>query len=685
MNKKLQLLILNLFVFSVCTVNSQASPYLKIKGDTLTFGNELISRIFYVGDNGWKTVAIQTGDDGNWVGENNLPDFYFTDTLATSNKVNYTLLEDSGTSNSDIQAQLEVIVNYKNFNVKRTYSVFKDIPVMRTEFAIKGRLPNSRYSEEELRTTGVERTNKGISKRLVMDHLAIPSNHWGIQLVRFKDQTDDYNSLVQSASYMPFWRKLRLEGNLILAENNLDPNQGLAWLKESPLGAMQPNYRGYDFNINSGDWEVVGRELPRQRTFENWTNLYSTLLSLENEGGKQKAIFNLKKALTFNTRYSRPDGDMIMMNTWGDRGQDGKINEKFILEELDVASKLGITHFQIDDGWQKGLTKNSIAVEGQLWEKWSKEDWEVRKDRFPKGLSPIVNKAKALGIELGLWYHPSDYNEYESWKMDADILVNIYKEYGIKYIKIDGMEIPSIKAERNLDLLYQDVQDRTNGEIFFNLDVTAGQRGGYFTLTKYGNIFLENRYTDWGNYYPHWTLRNLWTLSQYVPAQSLQIEFLNKWRSSESYDENDPLAPQKMPFDYCFAITTMAQPLAWMESTGLPEEAMSIAPKIRAYKEVMAEIHNGVIVPIGNEPNGNNWTGFQSVLNNKEGFLLIIREGNDAEEFEFDLTNSTDGGISLKAILGNSNDRTATIRNQKLKFTLPEPFSYVLYKYKMGY
>ena len=57
--------------------------------------------------------------------------------------------------------------------------------------------------------------------------------------------------------------------------------------------------------------------------------------------------------------------------------------------------------------------------------------------------------------------------------------------------------------------------------LVFNLDATAGRRAGYHMLNRYGNIFLENRYTDWGNYYPYHTLRNLWMLSKYVPAEIL--------------------------------------------------------------------------------------------------------------------------------------------------------------------
>ena len=121
--------------------------------------------------------------------------------------------------------------------------------------------------------------------------------------------------------------------------------------------------------------------------------------------------------------------------------------------------------------------------------------------------------------------------------------------------------------------IFETVTSRSNGNIAFNVDATTDLRGGYFYLNEYGNIFLENRYTDWGNYYPHWTLRNLWQLSEFVPPEKLQIEFLNNTRNLHKYDEEDPLRPSAVPFEYVFAVTMAAQPLAWMEASGLPEEA----------------------------------------------------------------------------------------------------------------
>ena len=91
-------------------------------------------------------------------------------------------------------------------------------------------------------------------------------------------------------------------------------------------------------------------------------------------------------------------------------------------------------------------------------------------------------------------------------------------------------------------------------------------------------------------------------LSKYVPAEKLQIEFLNKWRNTEKY-AGDPFAPANYSFEYLFATTMAGQPLAWMEASGLPEEALGIGALIERYKEVQHDFHRGVIlvdrIPVG--------------------------------------------------------------------------------------
>src|ERR1700754_3984748 len=130
-------------------------------------------------------------------------------------------------------------------------------------------------------------------------------------------------------------------------------------------------------------------------------------------------------------------------------------------------------------------------------------------------------------------------------------------------MEIDGVQIADKKAEDNFRKMLDTVVARTDGEGLFNLDVTAGRRFGYHYFYEYGNLFLENRYTDWANYYPYFTLRNVWMLSKYMPPQRLQIEFLNKWRNADKYPAADSLSPSFYSFDYLFAITMAGQPLAW--------------------------------------------------------------------------------------------------------------------------
>ena len=80
-------------------------------------------------------------------------------------------------------------------------------------------------------------------------------------------------------------------------------------------------------------------------------------------------------------------------------------------------------------------------------------------------------------------------------------------------------------------------------------------------------------------------------LSRYVPAEKMQIEFLNKWRNADKYDAADPFAPARYSFDYLFAITLAAQPLAWMEASNLPEEAYITASLLKKYQPLQLRFH----------------------------------------------------------------------------------------------
>ena len=87
-------------------------------------------------------------------------------------------------------------------------------------------------------------------------------------------------------------------------------------------------------------------------------------------------------------------------------------------------------------------------------------------------------------------------------------------------------------------------------------------------------------------------------LSRYVPAEKMQIEFLNKWRNADKYSTTDSFAPARYSFDYLFAITLAAQPLAWMEASNLPEEAYATATLLKEYQPLQLNFIKASYYPL---------------------------------------------------------------------------------------
>ena len=560
----------------------------------------------------------------------------------------------------------EVTTRYKDFDLQRRFMVYPDLGALAMHLYLKkndgGNADPKHYFDEKI---------------------SLPGKQWKLKSVEFFDRTDIHNNLVHTKESVAFSKPVNLRGNVLIA-TDLISDERLFVLKEAPLGESQLLYPGSDFLVKWGEITiqnlgVLYPEVPNNQ----WYQCYAYVLGI---GGAtdQETLLTIRDYMKSTRKQTEGGEEMIMLNTWGDRGQDGKISEGFALNELKKGKELGITHLQLDDGWQQGLSKNSKTASGNLWDQWSREDWEPHPSRFPSGLGPVVEAASNLGIELALWFHPSNANSYSSWKEDAQIVLDLYNKWGIRTFKIDGMELSDKNADIQMRKFFELVATRSNGEVIFNVDATAGRRGGYFYLNEYGNIFLENRYTDWGNYYPHWTLRNLWQLSEYVPPEKFQIEFLNNSRNPHMYDEDDPLRPSSIPFGYIFATAMAGQPLAWMESSGLPPEAFKINSNIETYKVVMDEFHKGSILPIGQEPDGQSWTGFQSITDNESGYILVYRENSEHASFEVQTFLPGNKHVRLEKVLGSGmSGEILSGKSGELEFIFPDKFSYGLFRYQV--
>ncbi|HBG41716.1 MAG TPA: alpha-galactosidase [Porphyromonadaceae bacterium] len=672
-------------LFAVLAEASSSPAYARLQNDTLYIGNNYIERIFIWNGGNLITAGLKDKASGReWASIADKPDFVIPKqtTMATDGKWD---IQQVTLPNSPKHTQVKVEYSLGGLSIKKIYRIYDDSPALACDIYLKGK-PDAQWEVQEPTLTqmnhaGYWNTLKNKNDLPILDRLAFPGKHWDITAVEFFDATDNNNTLASSFSGLSYQEK-SYRGNLIFFEDK-QSDKGLFVLKESPCSGMQLAYPGADFITRFGNLETIGFGIHAgDIDSEKWTRIYSTVVGVYN-GNEVNRYIALRKYQK-NIRTLNPDKDeMVMMNTWGDRGQDKNINENFCLKELEACSRLGITHFQIDDGWQTG--RSPASVEGGsflgIWD--TNNYWKPDPKRFPNGLTPVVKKGKELGVEVCLWFNPSFENDYSNWKKDIEALIYLYKEYGIRTFKIDGLAIPNKLSEIRIKELFDKVQEATGYDAVFNIDVTAGRRGGYFFLNEYGNIFLENRYTDWGNYYPFWTLRNLWMLSKYVPLERLQAEFLNKWRNEEHY-KNDIFAPSGYSFEYLFGITLAAQPLAWFEGSNLPAEAFKIKEAVEQYKKVSYDFHQGIILPIGDEPSGTSWTGFQSIKGNHEGYILVYRENNEASGIKMATYVPSGSKVTLHPVLGDGVATKQTVREDgKIVLKIAQKNSYALYKYEL--
>jgi alpha-galactosidase len=496
------------------------------------------------------------------------------------------------------------------------------------------------------------------------EDILLAPQHLNLTEVTLVDQSDSHNELVFEREWMltPNEAEFQITNNLIFVENPLT-SAGLIFLKIAPLPHARGTALENDFKINS--------RLRRVQIARNYP-----VVMLAYEGGRTGRIAALQ---SFQRQLRVPDfsrDGVFLSNTWGDRNRDTRINETFIKKEIEAGACLGIDVIQIDDGWQKGRTKGTSK--NGVWSGWWAADpqfWEPDPKRFPSGLGPIAVAARAHGMGLGLWFGPDSSDGGTNWLRDANRILELHRDFQINYFKIDSLITSSGAALENQRRLFDRVLQASDGEIVFDLDVTADIRPGYFSVPEMGPIFVENRYTDSHSYWPHATLRNLWKLSQYVDPLRLRIELLNNERNTNLYS-NDLLAPNRYRPDTLFAMTMVANPLGWFEVSGLSEDYVSaLTPLVILWKRERANLQGGTVIPIGQQPDGMAWTGFASISSkNSGGYLLLFRELNNDPEFNMDVADLFHQKLSATILAGRG---AVEMNDHHVKVRIPEKLDFL--------
>lgn len=522
-----------------------------------------------------------------------------------------------------------IVTFTSNYIVRWVFTVAEHTPAIRSQLFARA-LP-----EEE---TGVPSDIASLSDDTapaheadITDRVFHSGRHVRLDKVRFFDRTDHFDSLIREERAYLYRAEESFEGNLFFFTDTVAGETCMVQ-KESPCTAAHLNRLGADMRAKYDLFSVTGSGIDYENLpADGFCAGYPVTIALCAGG---------EGAHTCRAVYTEDCGGFapfIMSNTWGDRSQDTAVCEAFLLEEIRCAAEMGVDIVQIDDGWQKGRSANSASVTNGVWNGgfWDSdpEFWMPDPEKFPNGFRPLCDMAYAHGIALGLWFSPDAWNDYANWKRDAEVILGFWRAYGIRHFKLDGMNITSKTGEKNFLRMCFRLMMESEGRIVFQMDITNNLRPGWFYEKDLGTLFVENRYTDWGNYYPHNTLRNLWQTAKYIPAQKLLYEVLNLRRNADNYLEedgtSDPLAPGGYTPDYVFASVMVSNPLIWCEMQHLSEEdRAALAGIIAEYKLRRDDFLE--VIPAGEEPDGFSLTGFY-IRGGEHDYYIGLRELCDGD------------------------------------------------------
>ncbi len=646
--------------------------YARQEGDIFNIGNNKIEREFRWNNGNLITTKIIDKMHGKvWESGAKQADFFVPGQSDNNMKPGKWDIKRIETPASDPYSEVTVEYALEGLSIRRVFRIYDDCPAIGIDTYLKGKAKNSWIVQNKDLGNWRYLPQRSILSQWeeipILDQISIRGKHWKLDAIEFTDNSDSHNTFVKPHSETTYAENV-YKGNILFLAN-LEEELGIFYLKESPLAPSQLAYPGADFVVKFGEVKTIGIGITASDLQgDEWIKTYSIVfgVSANDELSQLKALHNYHKNKT-------PKVEMISMNTWGDRGSLERLTEEFCFKQIEACAQLGISHFQLDWGWQEYadyIDKDGIPI----------KKWTPKRSLFPNGFEKVVAKGKEEGVEVCLYFVPNTKYDNEGWERDADDIIHIYKEYGVRIFKIDGQMMQSKAGEVRTRKMYEKVMRETDHAVIFNYDITAGQRGGYFFLNDRGNLFIENRYTDFTSYYPYKTLRNIWMLSKYVSAEKIQVEFLNKWRNQEKYGE-DIFAPAHYSMDYLFAITMAGQPLAFMDVADLPGQAFESPNLIKTYKSIQHDFHQGVILPVGDEPSGKSWTGFQSIHGNR-GFLLILREYNPNDRVEIATWLPKGVKIELTPILGEGKkNKQTTGNNGNISLQLAKENSFVLYKY----
>jgi hypothetical protein len=454
-----------------------------------------------------------------------------------------------------------------------------------------------------------------------------------------------------------------------------DAGAGLALVKEShkcvnQAGVDTGEFILDEFGVRNTGWGLSAAELDSERyqwCWASWTIVY------EGEAlGRELAIKKFDRL-----RYPvRPERDMwSVVCTWGHclNPRDGRnyAHEVEVLKEMEVVADLGMDMLLIDDGWQ-------VSRESASWNPDGGIGWKPHPQIYPEGWDRVVAAKERLGLRLGLWG--------VAQKTEPEDMVWNFKRLGMEQFKLD---FAALKSHSALDELMRKVRRfmlETQQRCIISWDTTENAaRYGYYWAREYGNVHFMNRKPEKPVsvvYVPWLALRDFWQLAKY--------QNLNKWQlviqNPEVIDREHSDARQHS-VSYCIATAFMGIPEFMAVPRYYSEAARNeIRPLMALFKAHQRELFDSYVFPIGEEPSGASWTGFQAWQPDKRhGYITLFRERLcEQNSAPIALRHVTPGAkLTLTNLRNNEVHQATADEGGRILAHLDQPGDFLFLKYEL--
>ena len=166
----------------------------------------------------------------------------------------------------------------------------------------------------------------------------------------------------------------------------------------------------------------------------------------------------------------------LLINSWEGSGFD--FDQETLVRYAKEAKKLGIELLVMDDGWFGHRDSDNSSL----------GDWFVNESKLKGGLTKLIERVNAEGVQFGIWYEPEMISE------DSEL----YKAHPDWCVHVEGREQSPARQQYVIDMTRQDVRDCIFNQMY---DVLSKNNIAYLkwdynrAITEPGSALLDARHS----------------------------------------------------------------------------------------------------------------------------------------------------------------------------------------------